>query len=152
MRLIARVTLWTLASISALVFGLAALIFGPSFVQPLYLPKLIYDIPNGYRGWVRFEVSDPRCSHLPHQGRSLLFVVDPAGRGCTSDAAPAGWRSNKYYYVRPDGSNLNLPETGWGKGGLIWDPLYRISGTQKTYIFFVGTEQEFHAAEQGPIN
>jgi len=29
--------------------------------------------------------------------------------------------------------------------------MYREQGEQKSYVFFVGTEQQFHVAEAGPI-
>jgi hypothetical protein len=151
MNTLARITVWGLAGISAIAFALAALIYGPSFIQPLYLPKLRYEIPDGYRGWVLFEMGNPHCLPLPHQGRFLIYVVDARGRGCTSDPAAVGWRTVKYDYVRIDGNRQNLPSTGWGKGGLIWDEGYRVSGTQKMNVFFVGTEQEFHVAATGPI-
>ena len=64
MRAIKRVMLWTFAGIGVLIFGSICLVFGPSFIQPLYLPKLRYEIPDGYRGWVQFEVSNPACPPL----------------------------------------------------------------------------------------
>jgi len=152
MKTFAKVALWTLAGVGTLLFGLAALVYGPPFIQPLLFPKLTYRIPNGYQGWVRFEVSNPRCSPLPLEGRTLVYVVDDKGYGCTSDAAADGWRTVKYQYVGPDGVKHELPDTGWGKGGLVWDQFYRTSGTQKMNVFFVGTEQEFHDAAERPID
>ncbi len=74
MKIFAKVALWTLAGTGTLVFVLAALVYGPPFIQPLFLPKLTYRIPRGYRGWVRFEVGNPRCSPLPREGRTLTGV------------------------------------------------------------------------------
>jgi hypothetical protein len=152
MKTFAKVALWTLAGMGTLVCGLAVLVYGPSFIQPLYLPKLKYRIPSGYRGWVRFEVGNSRCLPLPREGRTLVYVVDAKGYGCTSDAAADGWRTVKYEAFGSDGVSHDLPETGWGKGGFIWDEFYRMSGTQKMNVFFVGTEQEFHAASNSPID
>jgi hypothetical protein len=151
MKTLRRIALWTFCGIGVLVFGCASLIYGPSFIQPLYLPKLLYEIPDGYRGWVQYEVSNPHCPPLSRDGRFLVYAIDARGHGCTSDALPGGWRTNLYEYIGSDGRRQNLPETGWGKGGLIWDQMYREQGEQKSYVFFVGTEQQFHVAEAGPI-
>ena len=142
---------WAFSGIVVLILGCVCFVLGPSFVQPLYLPKLRYEIPNGYRGWVQFEVGNHDCAPLSRNGRFLIHVVDAAGHGCTSDPIPEGWRTNRYEYVLPSGRTQNLAETGWGKGGLIWDELYQYQGSRKTYVFFVGTEQQFHAAENAPI-
>jgi len=151
MKTLRRVALWTFSGIGVLIFGCVSLIYGPPLIQPLYLSKLRYEIPDGYRGWVQYEVSNPHCPSLSRDGRFLVYVVDARGHGCTSDALPEGWRTNLYEYIRPDGHRQNLPETGWGKGGLIWDQMYREQGAQKSYVFFVGTEQQFHIAEASPI-
>ncbi len=151
MRTLRRFVLWTATGIGVLILGLASLVYGPPLIQPLYLQKLRYEIPDGYRGWVQFEVGNPHCPPLTRDGRFLVYFVDPKGHGCTSDPIAEGWRTIRYEYVRPDGHRQTLAETGWGKGGLIWDEMYRSKGSQKSYVFFVGTEQQFHVAEDGPI-
>ncbi len=147
-----RVTFWTLCGIGLLILGYLGLLFGPSFIQPLYLPKLQYDIPNGYQGWVQFEVSNRDCGPLPRESRLLIYVVDAKGHGWTSDPIAEGWRTVHYKYLLPNGQRQNLAETGWGKGGLIWDEMYEIQGSRKTYVFFVGTEQQFQSAASSPIH
>jgi hypothetical protein len=151
MKILRKVALWAFSVIGFLIFVCASLIYGPSFIQPLYLSKLRYEIPGGYRGWVQYEVSNAHCPPLGRDGRFLVYVIDSRGYGCTSDALPEGWRTNRYEFVWPDGRRQNLPETGWGNGGLIWDPMYREQGARNSFVFFVGTEQQFHDAESRPI-
>ena len=151
MRALKRVMLWSFAGIVVLIFGYMCFVFGPPFIQPLYLPKLRYEIPDGYRGWVQFEVSNPACPPLGRDGRFLVYVVDAKGRGCTSSPIAEGWRTVRYQYVLTNGERHNLPDTGWGKGGMIWDEMYRYEGSKQTDVFFVGTEQEFKVAENLPI-
>src|SRR6478752_6221323 len=116
MRALKRVMRWSFAGIVVLIFGYMCFVFGPPFIRPLYLPKLRYEIPDGYRGWVQFEVSNPACPPLGRDGRFLVYVVDAKGRGCTSSPIAEGWRTVRYQYVLTNGERHNLPDTGWGKG------------------------------------
>lgn len=147
MKLLRKIVLWTLAGVVAVGALLAALVFGPSFIQALYLPKIRYEIPAGYRGWVQVEVGNQHCPSSVHLGRFRIYRVDAKGHGCTSDLAPEGWRIVKYNYVLPDGARQELPTTGWGNGGMIWGENYGVLPTRTA--FFVGTEQQFHNFDGG---
>jgi hypothetical protein len=152
MKTFAKVALWTLAGTGVLTLGLGTIVYGPPFIEPLFLPKLSYRIPGSYRGWVRFEVGNPRFPPLLREGRTLVYVVDLKGRGCTSDPAADGWRTVTYRSVGSDGTSHQLPNTEWGKGGLIWLESYQISGNQKMNVFYVGTEQESEVATKSRID
>ena len=141
MKVLRKIVLWTVAGVVAVGTLLGALVFGPSFIQPLYLPKLRYEIPAGYRGWVQVVVGNPQCPSPVHLGRFRVYRIDAKGHGCTSDLAAEGWRTVRYNYILPDGTRQELPSTGWGKGGMIWGENY--GGSPTRTAFFVGTEQQF---------
>ena len=141
-----RILPWIMVGLGVTVVSLSAFLYGAPFVQPLFLPKLRYEIPAGYRGWVSIDLSNPRCPPSLHQGRFRVYIVDATGHGCTSDPVAEGWRSIEYDSLGGNGGRRRLPETSWGKGGLIWGPALQRQGSTKRTIFFVGTEQQFTSA------
>jgi len=115
---------------------------GVPLIQAAILPKLVYDLPPGYIGWATVQLEKPSCKSIK-RGHALVYEIDATGQGCTSDPLETGWRTVVYEYVRADGTRTKLPNTGWGKGGMIWGDSYRVQGENKSFIFFVGTEQQF---------
>ena len=112
-----------------------------------------YLIPSGYVGWVRVEygVGGPP---LERSKGTYICRVPPSGVVMTSSPMEDGWASDEYFYYLPDGSLTKLPDTGWGKGGMIWAGT--ISSDQETREktpnraterFYVGTESQFHALD-----
>jgi hypothetical protein len=62
-----------------------------------------------------------------------------------------GWARDEYFYVDKQGALEELPQTGWGGGGLIWgggigSVLEEGRPELKYENFFVGSEEEFRRA------
>ena len=100
----------------------------------------MYEIADGYKGWVVVRYDDPNCPALKSAGLLVVVPVTSSGVGCTSSPHREGWQINLYEYVRRGNKTRSLPETGWGRGGEIWAGFgmpYKHSES-----FFVGREQD----------
>lgn len=78
-----------------------------------------YLISAGYVGWVSIEygVNGPP---LEISNGFYICRIPASGVLTTSSALEEGWAKDEYFYYAEDGSLKTLPETGWGKGGMIW--------------------------------
>jgi hypothetical protein len=112
-------------------------------LQSWIQPKLVYEIPNGYLGWVTVDLNHSECPSIK-RNHALVYYIDAKGHGCTADPVETGWRTVVYDYMLPDGSSTKLEETAWGKGGMIWATQVESDGKSESTKFFVGTEKQFH--------
>lgn len=60
--------------------------------------NVVYEVPDGFRGWVIVEYSSPSC-HAPidRQGRSVIPISE-TGTGCSSHSVAQGWSSSAVEY------------------------------------------------------
>ena len=110
---------------------------------------VLWDIPAGYRGWVKVEFENAACPPLGSAGVFTVVAAQPSGRGCTSEPYPGGWRFYRFEYVEANGTRTEIPVSGWGGGGEIWAESYARRQATVPYpniIFFVGTEAELNNA------
>lgn len=104
----------------------------------------LYEIPEGYRGWVVIQYGDSSCPPLKSEGIYLVVRFSPRGRACTSAPQPRGWTIDRHYYLDERGNRTALPLSHIGEGGMIWAG----SSTNPPgvsfarHTFFVGTEDE----------
>lgn len=121
-----------------------------SMGAPLARHPVEYLIPDGYVGWVTIThgVNAP-----PTEVKSgkYIYRIASTGKLATSSKIEDGWAKDEYAYYRTDGSLTPLPETEWGKGGMIWGNVVesdqQINGSQSPQIsenFFVGTEAQYN--------
>src|SRR5216684_3023822 len=61
--------------------------------------KEIYEIPDGYRGWVEIRFSRPGCPPLPRSAEGIVLSIPGSGVLCTSSPAQLTMHSEAYYYV-----------------------------------------------------
>ena len=109
----------------------------------------IYEIPEGFTGWVRIEYGRTNSPPLIKRDGKFVFQIGTDGRLCTSSQPEYGWAKDAYYYVGK--SRTELAATGWGGGGLIWaGSIGGVQGERDTHeTFFVGTEAQFkHATRE----
>ena len=111
----------------------------------------VYEIPEGFTGWVLIEFGRTNCPPLVKRDGKLIFEIGRDGRLCTSSALEYGWAKDAYFYVGK--SRTMIPSTVSGGGGFIWGGSTGSTQTgsvERTYeSFFVGTEDQFtHAAER----
>jgi hypothetical protein len=120
-----------------------------SMGAPLARHSVQYLIPDGYVGWVTI-VHGANASPVEARSSKYIYRVPAAGKLATSSKIEDGWAKDKYAYYRTDGSLTPLPETGWGKGGMIWGNV--VESDQQTNApqppqiaekFFVGTEAQY---------
>jgi hypothetical protein len=111
----------------------------------------VYEIPEGFTGWILVEFERTDCPPLPQRNGKLLLAIDKNGRLCTSSKIEEGWAKDEYYYV--GASRRALPATA--PGGLVWSGAVGRSGVpgQKPRVYetlFIGTEQQFKDAPRAP--
>jgi len=113
--------------------------------------SVTYRIPNGYVGevYVHYGVKGAAPLPLVHHAIEVTFPSDGVVR--TSSKLEDGWGRDTYFYYSPTGQVVELKETDWGGGGMIWGGNVGGSSdghggmTDTTEQFFVGTEQQFKA-------
>ena len=93
-----RALLWTGLAVGV---ALVAIVIGIGARVGVARPT-VYELPNGYRGWVRISYEDPGCRQLSTRGVYQVVRVDNEGRGCSSGALPTGYQTAEY--VAPDGT------------------------------------------------
>lgn len=111
-----------------------------------------YMLPNGYVGWVVIHYGVPGAPPVPMREGVLEFDLPQSGVLKTSSVEESGSARDEYSYREADGSLVNLTNTGWGKGGMIWA---ESSGTYErpnapddhTGQFFVGSESQYQAMQ-----
>lgn len=126
--------------------------------QPAARSNVVYEIPDGFRGWVMIEYSSPAC-HAPidYRGRTVI-PVSKGGTGCSSRSRAEGWISSAVRYAGQSGPSITNGAGGgegqparllegqdpqtvfvwWGMGWTCED-----SGLQ-VQTFFVGTTDEYN--------
>jgi hypothetical protein len=120
-------------------------------------PPEIYEIPDGYRGWVEIRAKRPACAPLPKSGDALLFQIPPSGVLCTSSPINAGLGREEFYYVK-NGRRVRLQNSAADPNLMIWAVNYYGSGgsgpdyeaEHDRMRFFVGTERDCQAAGLDP--
>jgi hypothetical protein len=113
----------------------------------------IYEIPEGFSGWVLIVFEQTNSPPLPTRDGKLVFRICDHGQLSTSSTLQYGWAKDEYYFV---GNNRRpILWTARGKGGLIWGESTGSSQTrgvhEQTYEnFFVGTEEQLRKAGEPP--
>jgi hypothetical protein len=120
------------SAVLAVVIGIAATI---GVTRPT-----VYELSNGYRGWVRISYEDPMCRRPLARGINQTVRVDNEGRGCSSGALPKGWHYQAAEYVAADRTRSTAPSVC---------PLGH-SDAKKLVVVFVGTEHEFRSSPEPP--
>lgn len=123
----------------------------------------MYEVPEGYVGWVEIKYGDSRCAPLPVEDGHAIRRIPPSGILCTSTALRDGWGPNQYFEVGR--SKVEIPTSGDVTDRRIWSPMSgELSYPTYKYLteaFFVGTwsQQEanmndlgrLHALDDDPI-
>ena len=118
-----------------------------------YRTACVYEIPEGFHGWVLIEFENRSCPALPIRDGKLVFSVSAQGSLCASSKLEQGWATDEYFFVGQ--VRTPIPNTGWGGGGLIWgssNGWCQVTGKVPHVFesFFVGTETQFRAAGAPP--
>jgi hypothetical protein len=101
-----------------------------------------YEIPQHFHGWVLLTFEKPSCKPFDSDGIFLVIRTDSAGRACTSDPNPDGWRFTRYAYIDKDGRLTTI--TSEILAGSTFD-----RQDQHPYpgeVFFVGSQEQLKGA------
>ena len=106
-----------------------------------------YVLPDGYVGWVVIHYDHPGAPPIELKDKELVFDIPETGVLYTQSQQESGEERDHYVYRLPEGRFREFPNTGWGKGGMVWD---EGSGTMEvpgapddqTERFFIGTERQ----------
>lgn len=109
----------------------------------------VYEIPNGYTGWVLIEFERADAPPLPRRDGKLIFHIGRDGRLATSSKCEYGWSQDEYIIL--DGTRVVLKRSGWGKSGQIWGgangSVQEAGKKPRIYqTFFVGSDVAFKSA------
>ena len=107
---------------------------------------VVYELPAGYRGWVKIRYGVSECPDVP-AGGALRFAVRPDGTACTSRGFEAGSAIDEYYAVGAATRERITPEGHiWGQ---VHSHVFGENGGDDFEEFFVGSKEEYRqAAEQ----
>ena len=126
-------------------FGLAIAIF---VLMEFGRPEL-WQIRDGYRGWIVVHYSDPNCFPLSTRGICRVIVIDKTGYACTASPMSYKWTYDKAEYVMPDGNRKSIRT--YGQTARLW----RIASSSESNkeLDFAGSREEMlaHWAEQPQI-
>lgn len=109
----------------------------------------IYEIPDGYAGWILIEFERPDAPALSKQHGKLIFHIGRDGHFATSSKCEYGWSQDEYVFLGETHATLKRGE--WGKGGQIWGgangSIQEAGKKPRLYqTFFVGSEMAFKSA------
>lgn len=121
----------------------------------------VYQLPEGFRGWVKVEYSSVGCPGLEDREGRKLIEVSKDGTACTRHDRAGGWRSSEFRYggearrliVEAPGSTDSgccqpaaLPKGEdprtvfvWGRTGWTCE-----NPKAEVQVFFVGTVDEYN--------
>jgi len=111
----------------------------------------VYEIPDGYEGWVRIEFNRPECPPLPQRGHAVLYPIGNNGTLCTKDRMPIGWSTEDYFSVGARGRRKLPTYASARDDSLVWGEATTTVGDDLAvaYIFFVGSKSEYEDAVKG---
>jgi hypothetical protein len=111
-------------------------------------PPEIYEIPDGYRGWVEIRAKRLDCGPLPRSGDAVVFSIPASGVLCTSSPILSGLGREDFYYVG-NGRRIRLQGSAVDPNRMIWgvNGYGNEGGTHDRLRFFVGTKSEYEVAQ-----
>jgi hypothetical protein len=119
--------------------------------------KEVYEIPDGYRGWVLIQMKRSWSPPLPKgPDGSLIFRIGRDGSLCTSSETDKRWGQHEYYYV--SGKRVRQLSDDDEAESMVWAGAYIGGDGRKAddrtdphgdrHVFFVGTKAEYAARKE----
>ncbi|MEZ4775730.1 MAG: hypothetical protein R3D00_21300 [Bacteroidia bacterium] len=72
-------------------------------------PDRDFYLPEGFHGWVKIEYSVPGAPAFPMKDGNMQIVISDSGYATTSDVLVVGWRRDRYFWRKPDGTSSQIP-------------------------------------------
>lgn len=109
----------------------------------------VFEIPEGFRGWVEITYSSRCTERLPMVNGRQIVRPGRDGRLCVSDAWSDSAGDEFWYVSGPRRIALHEETPGTG---MIWGRSTRQidRGDERTDRFFVGTRREFEQHREAP--
>jgi len=104
----------------------------------------VYEIPEGFKGWVLIEHGKPECPPVPVEAGKRIYRVPSSGRLCVRDSIEyEKFAKDEYYFV--GAARIAIPVAHSGHDGLVRGE--GVGGPEGHTFdhFFVGTERELEA-------
>lgn len=113
----------------------------------------LFELPEGFRGWVLIRFEHSECPPLPLEQGRLVFRIPATGVLCTSNSMETGVAKDEFRYS--GNARTPIPSTGWGGGGGVWLESNGQCGTGPKPAailehFFIGTEAEANSPPPMP--
>ena len=102
---------------------------------------LLWEIPEGFHGWVVAQFDNPNCSQLPRHTIYLVVKISSDGKGCTSTKTGEKWVYDRFEYVDTTGHLTPIPSTG--KNPSVW--FIESSDESHELLVFIGRRAELDA-------
>ncbi len=118
--------------------------------------KYVYQIPAGFRGWVKVEYSSPTCSALEDRDGHRVVDIGADGTACTRHSRAEGWTNAEVRYQRdqaiaeaPKGTGACcqpavLPKGVDPEAVFVWWGMGWTCRKIEIRTFFVGTIDEYN--------
>jgi len=104
----------------------------------------VYEVPEGFRGWVLIEHDTPECAAVSVDDGKRIYRIPPSGRLCVRDSIEYNkFAKDEYYFV--GATRIPILVATPGHDGLIRGQGVGGPGGHTFDHFFVGTDQELHA-------
>ena len=102
---------------------------------------MLYEIPGGFKGWLRLQWNNSSCPPLRRVGLFFVVTFPKSGQFCTSSSPPRDLAYHKFEYLYPNNVRQSLQWNAHGKPGTqVW--LAGYDATDRSDQFFVGDEHE----------
>lgn len=113
-----------------------------------------YLIPKYFVGWLRVECDNKTAKETPLEENSRIFRFAPETHVlATSSPCPEDGAMKEYDYYDLDGLITPVPSDYWNGSGKIWGEYSGTRGGERRLLgFFVGTEEQFKASPNPPVN
>jgi hypothetical protein len=100
-------------------------------------------IPETYKGWVIVRYNRASQPEFPREKGRFLIEVPESGKVATRTKLIAGYATDDYYFVSPNGQRISIPVQVQGcQAGTCISHIEYYWSPQQVAIFFVGNESE----------
>ena len=100
-------------------------------------------IPETYKGWVIVRYNRASQPEFPREKGKFLIEVPEPGKVATRTKLIAGYATDDYYFVSPNGQRISIPVQVQGcQAGTCISHIEYYWSPQQVAIFFVGNESE----------
>jgi hypothetical protein len=127
---------------------------GYYLMKPKRTPS-VYELPEGYHGWVLISFGRPDCPALPAENGKPIFRIPKSGVLCTSSGLRDVdyWEDDEYYFVGVARTAIP-PSTSSGDGRKVRLLTSKYCGSKRGgarfLSFFIGTEAEVKTDRSWP--